>query len=82
MAKDLYLEMAESRKRVPLAAHLVLHELPDPEGSLLDGEALAAVAAETARRYDCPLAFPLMDLTLEKGFMLRSMGLLVAHHQA
>ncbi len=75
MAKDLYLDMAESRKRVPLATHLVLHELSDPEGALLDGDKLAAVAAEAARRYDCPLAFPLMDLTLEKDFMLRAMGL-------
>lgn len=75
MGTELYLDLAERRARIPLAAHLVLHELPDPEAALLDGARLAAVALETARRYSCPLAFPLMDLTLEKDCILRAMGL-------
>jgi uroporphyrinogen-III decarboxylase len=74
MGNEFYLELARRRVRIPLAAHLVLHELTDPEAALLDGTKLAAVAVETAQRYSCPLAFPLMDLTLEKDFLLRAIG--------
>lgn len=35
---------------------------------------MADVMAETARRFESPLALPVMDLTLEKDFMLRAMG--------
>jgi len=82
MGRELYLDLAKSRKRIPLATHLVLHERPDPDAALLDGSSLAAVAAEAARRIDCPLAFPLMDLTLEKAFMLGAMGSGGADHAA
>jgi uroporphyrinogen-III decarboxylase len=74
MSKDFYLDLASSGLRIPLATHLVLHELADPHAALLDGGKLAAVAAEAARRYGCPFAFPIMDLTIEKAFMLRAMG--------
>jgi uroporphyrinogen-III decarboxylase len=75
MSKDFYLDLAKSGKRIPLATHLVLHELADPQAALLDGARLAAVAAESARRFGSPVAFPIMDLTIEKAFMLRAMGI-------
>lgn len=75
MKRDFYLDLAATGKRLPVATHLVLHEKADPEGILLDGPKLAEVMVETARRFDNPLALPIMDLTLEKDIMLRCMGI-------
>jgi uroporphyrinogen-III decarboxylase len=45
------------------------------EQGLLDGmNVIGGKLIETARRFDSPLALPVMDLTLEKDIMLRSMG--------
>ena len=38
MDKNFYLELARSGRRMPIATHLVLHEKPDPEAILIDGE--------------------------------------------
>lgn len=74
MDRKFYLDLAAREKPMPVATHLVLHEKDDPEGILLDGERMAAVMAETARRFDSPLALPVMDLILEKDFMLKAIG--------
>jgi uroporphyrinogen-III decarboxylase len=74
MERSFYLELAATGKRLPVATHLVLHEKEDAEAILLDGRRLAAVMIETARRFDSPLALPVMDLLLEKDIMLRSIG--------
>jgi uroporphyrinogen-III decarboxylase len=78
MRRDFYLDLAKQGKRLPIATHLVLHEKADPEAILLDGRRMAAVMAETARRFESPLALPVMDLTLEKAFMLGAMGIAAA----
>ncbi|MEI8094286.1 MAG: uroporphyrinogen decarboxylase family protein [Spirochaetales bacterium] len=78
MDRSFYLSLAASGKRLPVATHLVLHEKSDPEAILLDGKRLAEVMLETARRFDSPLALPIMDLTLEKDVMLRTMGVAAA----
>jgi uroporphyrinogen-III decarboxylase len=70
--------MAKSGRRLPIATHLVLHEKADPEAILLSGPRMTAVMAETARRFESPLALPVMDLTLEKDFMLRAIGVAAA----
>ena len=70
MNRSFYLNLAQSGLRMPFGADLVLHESPDPEGVKHDAEALGKVVAETARRFKTPLAFPLMDLTLEKSDLL------------
>ena len=75
MERSFYFELAASGKRLPVATHLVLHEKEDHEAILLDGPRLAEVMIETARRFDSPLALPIMDLTLEKDVMLRNMGI-------
>jgi uroporphyrinogen-III decarboxylase len=75
MKRDFYLDLAKSGRRMPIATHLVLHEKEDPEGTLLSASRMAAVMAETAKRFASPLALPVMDLTLEKDFMLRAMGI-------
>lgn len=59
---------------MPIGADLVLHEEPDPEVTRADAARLARVVEETARRYRTPLAFPLMDLTLEKSDLLEFFG--------
>lgn len=74
MGKELYLELAARGHRVPIGTHLVLHQQSEPERVLLDAVALGGVVAETARRFDTPLAMPLMDLTLEKAALLAAMG--------
>jgi uroporphyrinogen-III decarboxylase len=78
MKRDFYIELAKTGRRMPIATHLVLHEKDDPEGVLLSGERMAEVMAETARRFASPLALPVMDLSLEKDFMLRAMGIAAA----
>ena len=75
MDRSFYIDIARSGRRLPIATHLVLHESPDPEAILLDGPRLAGVMAETARRFGNPLALPVMDLSLEKDFMLAAMGI-------
>jgi uroporphyrinogen-III decarboxylase len=59
---------------MPIGADLVLHEKPNPEQVVLDGHALGRVVEETARRYETPLAFAHMDLSLEKAVLLELLG--------
>jgi hypothetical protein len=74
MPENPFLKMARCGLRMPFGAHLVLHEPPDPEACKYDAELLGAVVEAAARRYRTPLAFPLMDLTLEKLDLLRFLG--------
>ena len=60
---------------MPIGADLILHENPDPEAIMLDGSRLGAVVEQAARRYRTPLAFPLMDLRLEKADLLDGFGI-------
>ncbi|MFT3831026.1 MAG: uroporphyrinogen decarboxylase family protein [Opitutaceae bacterium] len=71
MLRAQLLELAARGHRVPIGADLVLHENSDPEGILREGTRLGAVVAETAARFRTPLAFPVMDLRLEKAELLR-----------
>lgn len=75
MSRRFFLDLAASGRRVPIATHLVLHEQADPDAILVNGRRLASVMSETARRFDSPLALPIMDLTLEKELMLSLLGL-------
>jgi uroporphyrinogen-III decarboxylase len=70
MKREFYLDLARSGLRMPIGAHLVLREHADADEILLDGPRLGAVVAAAARRFATPLAFPLMDLTLEKTALL------------
>ena len=75
MDQNYYIELARQGRRMPIATHLVLHEKADPEAILLDGQRLAAVMLESAERFNNPLALPVMDLTLEKDILLRTLGI-------
>jgi len=74
MHREFYLDLAAQGLRMPIGTDLVLHDQAHPEEILLDGERLGKVVAEAARRYGTPLAFPLMDLRLEKEQLLTALG--------
>lgn len=80
MDRRFYLDLAARGLRMPIGTDLVLHEQADPEAAARDGERLGRVVEEAARRYGTPLAFPLMDLKLEKVDLLRLLG--VAENEA
>jgi len=75
MDRKYYLDLAEAGLRMPIGTHLVLHEHADHEAVILDGERLGEVVADTADRFNTPLAVPLMDLKLEKEALLHAMGI-------
>jgi hypothetical protein len=75
MPRELFLDLASQRHRVPIAVDLVLHRHKDADSIMHDGERLGAVVAEAAGRFHTPLAFPLMDLRLEKTELLRHFGI-------
>ncbi|MFO0892694.1 MAG: uroporphyrinogen decarboxylase family protein [Isosphaeraceae bacterium] len=75
MATSIFLDLARHGVRFPFATDLVLNQEPDPEAARSDGGRLARVVERHARRWDCPLAFPLMDLRLEKADLLSTLGI-------
>lgn len=75
MDRHYYLELAHSGLSMPIGSDLILHEYLDPEAILLDGERLGRVLEETSRRFQTPLAFPHMDLELEKSELLTLLGI-------
>jgi uroporphyrinogen-III decarboxylase len=75
MDRKFYLDLAEAGLRMPIGTHLVLHEHADHDEVILDGERLGSVVADTADRFNTPLAVPLMDLKLEKEALLHAMGI-------
>jgi hypothetical protein len=74
MNRQFYLDLAARGLRMPIGTHLVLHGHADPAAIELDGRRLGDVLLETAKRFDTPLAVPLMDLTLEKAALLLACG--------
>jgi uroporphyrinogen-III decarboxylase len=74
MNRQFYLDLAASGLAMPIGTHLVLHEHPDPAAIVQDGRRLGRVVEESARRFRMPLAFPLMNLQLEKEALLRARG--------
>lgn len=75
MERQYYLDLAASGLRMPIGTHLVLHEHADHKVIPDDGRRLGGVIEETARRYRCPMALPLMDLKLEKEALLLARGI-------
>ncbi len=73
--RTYYLELAARGLCMPIGSDLVLKSKEDHERRLLDGRGLGEVVVEAARRFETPLAFPLMDLTLEKEWLLAILGI-------
>jgi len=84
MDRAFYLGLAEHGHALPMGTDLVLHEHEDAQAILTDGQRLGEVLAETARRFNSPLALPHMDLELEKIQLLTMLGVpaadLAAYH--
>jgi uroporphyrinogen-III decarboxylase len=74
MDREFYTDLAASGLRMPFGTDLVLHDKGDREAIKRDGVRLGQVVAEAANRYRTPLAFPLMDLTVEKHALVTSLG--------
>lgn len=74
MQRSFYLDLAAAGVRMPIGTHLILHEQSDPEAIVSDGKRLGEVIVRAARRFETPLAFPLMDLTLEKEALALAFG--------
>jgi len=74
MLRPQLLDLAARGHRVPIAADLVLHAQGDAEATVRGGARLGAVIAAAAEQFRTPLAFPLMDLRLEKVELLRYFG--------
>ena len=75
MNRQYYLDLAAAGLRMPVGTDLVLHEQADPEEIVTDGRRLGRVMELAARQYGTPLAFPLMDLRLEKADLLGRLGI-------
>ncbi|PIS29468.1 MAG: hypothetical protein COT43_03710 [Candidatus Marinimicrobia bacterium CG08_land_8_20_14_0_20_45_22] len=74
MDRTYYLELAAKGLRMPIGADLLLNEQSDPESCRLNGDCLGGVIVETAKRFHTPLAFSLMDLQVEKEWLLKGLG--------
>ena len=74
MLRAQLLDLASRGHRVPIGADLVLHRQSDAESILCDGVRLGSVVEEAAWRFRTSLAFPIMDLRLEKAELLRFFG--------
>lgn len=82
MERRFYLDLAARGLRMPIGTDLVMHEEQEPEKVRNDGPALGRVIERAARRWDTPLAVPLMDLRLEKFDLLALTGVSEAEADA
>ncbi|MBF0245715.1 MAG: hypothetical protein HQL31_10685, partial [Planctomycetes bacterium] len=70
-----YLDLAKSGAAFPIGTDLIVHEKEDPGKVKLDGSLLGKAVEEASRRFNAPLAFPLMDLLLEKALLMDILGI-------
>ena len=75
LERQFFLDLAARGVRMPVGTDMVLREKPGHAEILRDATRLGKVVEESARRWNTPLAIPLMDLTLEKDLMLTCMGI-------
>lgn len=74
MNRQYYLDIAATGAAFPIGTDLIVHESKHPEEVLLNGELLGKAVQESAVRYKTPMAYPLMDLSLEKLLLLQILG--------
>lgn len=75
MDRKYYLDLAARGLCMPIGADLVLNEEAEPEKARNDGAALGRVIEREARRWNTPLAVPLMNLRLEEIDLLTLIGI-------
>ncbi|OGV52706.1 MAG: hypothetical protein A2X49_16710 [Lentisphaerae bacterium GWF2_52_8] len=74
MKREFYLDLAAKGVKMPIGADLVLKEKPNHQEIIYDGRKLGDVIIETAKKFKTPLAFPLMDLSVEKEWLMTILG--------
>lgn len=74
MPSNFFLDLAKRGARMPIGTDLVLSEKSDPGAIKRDGLRLGEVMEEAAHRWETPLALPLMDLTVEKEWLVGALG--------
>ena len=74
MDRKFYLDLAAAGLCMPIGTDLVLREQADPLAILRDGRRLGGIIKEAAEQFGTPLAFPVMDLSLEKAALLSMLG--------
>jgi len=75
MDRKYYLDLAARGLCMLIGADLVLNEEAEPETARNDGASLGRVIEREARRWNTPLAVPLMDLRMEKIDLLALIGI-------
>ncbi|MEI8246609.1 MAG: uroporphyrinogen decarboxylase family protein [Lentisphaerota bacterium] len=75
MNRNYYIDLASKGLRMPIGTDLALKEKADHAQRILNGRLLGEVIVETAARFNTPLAFPLMDLTVEKEWLVALLGI-------
>jgi uroporphyrinogen-III decarboxylase len=75
MDRQYFTDIARNGLRMPIGTDLLLHEHANHEQIRLDGDRMARVIVDAAKRYRTPLAVPQMDLTREKSVLLELMGI-------
>lgn len=78
MSRQYYLDLAARSVAMPIGTELVLKENPRHAEALTNGDLLGPVLEQAAHRFHTPLAFPVMDLQLEKAILLETLGVPVA----
>ena len=75
MNRQYFIELARQDIRVPIGVDMILHQYPDVDAILDNGERMGKVLLEAARFYNSPVVMPHMDLMLEKDHLLSLMGI-------
>ncbi len=75
MNRQDFIELAHKDVRVPIGVDMILHQYPDVDAILDNGERMGQVLLEAAQFYHSPIVMPHMDLMLEKDHLLSLIGI-------
>lgn len=74
MNRQYFIDLTRKDIRVPIGVDMILHQYPDVDAILDNGERMGKVLLEAAAFYKSPIVMPHMDLMLEKDHLLSLMG--------
>lgn len=75
MNRSYYIDLALKGLKMPIGTDLILSEKPNHTEVPYNGKLLGEVMIESAYRFKTPLAFPLMDLKVEKTWLAALLGI-------
>lgn len=82
MNRQYFIELTRKDVRVPIGVDMILHQYPDVNAILDNGERMGQVLLEAAGFYKSPIVMPHMDLMLEKDHLLSLIGIPAADRPA